>query len=247
MAILGCNFNINFGQTLAPGSSLCNTLRTKLHAWTESSVIVEFMVKFIWQHNLPVGSYHTFKMPPGRLDFWCSKGKKWDPPCNSKTKTQRSEPKWLLKYLIIPNFCAKFQPNRLITTFGPWNTFSDNDTNVVVFVSVRAFRISLSKSILLIGLCRDWRTSCNSWVYFLFDLICMSLDMICIERSFFIHPSIKANGITSHYSGQPRTVTSSYKYAAPKKDEKAAIEEPAVIVEFTFSLTLFVCHWTWFV
>ena len=31
MAILGCNFNINFGQTLAPGSSLCNTLRTKLH------------------------------------------------------------------------------------------------------------------------------------------------------------------------------------------------------------------------
>ena len=128
MAILGCNFNINFSQTLSPGSSLCNSLRTKLHAWTESSVVVEFMVKFIWQHNLPVGSYHTFKMPSGRLDFWWSKGKKWDPPCNSKTKTQRSEPKWLLKYLIIPNFCAKFQPNRLTTTFGPWNTFSDNDT-----------------------------------------------------------------------------------------------------------------------
>ena len=32
---------------------------------------------------------------------------------------------------------------------------------------------------------------------------------------------MKANGITSHYSGQPRTVTSSYKYVAPKKDEKA--------------------------
>ena len=125
MAIIGGNFNINFGQTLAPGSSLCNSLRTKLHAWTESSIIVEFMVKFIWQHNLPVGSYHTFKMPPGRLDFWCLKGKKWD----SKTKTQRSEPKWLLKYLIIPNFCAKFQPNRLTTTFGPWNTFSDKDTS----------------------------------------------------------------------------------------------------------------------
>ena len=86
MAILGCNFNINFGQTLAPGSSLCNTLRTKLHAWTASSIIVEFMVKFIWQHNLPVGSYHTFKMPPGRLDFWCSKGKKWDPPVTPKLK-----------------------------------------------------------------------------------------------------------------------------------------------------------------
>ena len=88
MAILGCNFNINFGQTLAPGSSLCNTLRTKLHAWTESSIIVEFMVKFIWQHNLPVGSYHTFKMPPGRLDFWCSKGKKWDPPVTPKLKVR---------------------------------------------------------------------------------------------------------------------------------------------------------------
>ena len=88
MAILGCNFNINFGQTLAPGSSLCNTLRTKLHAWTESSIIVEFMVKFIWQHNLPVESYHTFKMPPGRLDFWCSKGKKWDPSVTPKLKVR---------------------------------------------------------------------------------------------------------------------------------------------------------------
>ena len=91
MAIFGGNFNINFGQTLAPGSSLCNSLRTKLHAWTESSIMVEFMVKFIWQHNLLVGSYHTFKMPPGRLDFWCLKGKKWDPSCNSKTKTSE---KW---------------------------------------------------------------------------------------------------------------------------------------------------------
>ena len=79
MAILGCNFNINFGQTLAPGSSLCNTSTTKLHAWTESSIIVEYMVKLIWEHNVPVGFYGTFKMPPGRLNFQCSKGKKWDP------------------------------------------------------------------------------------------------------------------------------------------------------------------------
>ena len=77
MAILGCNFNINFDQTLFPGSSLCNTLRAKLHAWTESSITVEFMVKFIWQHNLPVGSYHTFKMPPWRLVL---KGQKLRPP-----------------------------------------------------------------------------------------------------------------------------------------------------------------------
>ena len=168
-------------------------------------------------------------MPPARLNFWCSKGKNWDPFCNSKTKSQRSKPKWLLKYLITPNFCGKFLPNRLTTTFGPCNTFSDNDTFkslIVVFFAVRAFRISLSKSILLIGLCRDWRISCNSWVYFLFDLICMSLDMICIsKRAINFHPSIsiKANGITSHYSGQPRTVTSSYKYVAPKKDEKAKL------------------------
>ena len=85
---MGCNFNINFGQTLAPGSSLWNTLRTKFHAQTESSIIVEFMVKFIWQHNLSVGSYGTFKMPPGRLDFWCSKGKKWDPLVTSKLKVR---------------------------------------------------------------------------------------------------------------------------------------------------------------
>ena len=130
MAILGCNFNISFGQTLAPGSSLCCSLTTTLHAWTESSIIVEFMVKLIWEHNLPVGCYGTFKMHRGRLAFQCSKGKKWTTPRNSKTKIQRSEPWWLLKYLITPNFSAKFQPNRLTTTFGPWNTLSDNDTLV---------------------------------------------------------------------------------------------------------------------
>ena len=143
LAILGCNFNINFGQTLAPGSSLCNTLRTKLHAWTESSIIVEFMVKFIWQHNLPVGSYGTFKMPPERLDFWCWKGKKETPlpPCNSKNKSQRSKLKWLLKYLITPNSCAKFQPNRLTTTFGPWNWLSQ--TMTLNMISYRCFGICI--------------------------------------------------------------------------------------------------------
>ena len=52
----------------------------------------------------------------------------------------------------------------------------------------------------------------------------MSLDMIFISRrAINFHPSIsiKANGITSHYRGQPQTVTSSYKYAASKEDEKA--------------------------
>ena len=68
------------------------------------------------------------------------------------------------------------------------------------------------------------RISWNSSFYCLFYMICMSLDMISIsQRAIHFHPSIsiKANGINSHYSEQPRTVTSSYKYAAPKKDEKA--------------------------
>ena len=85
MAILGCNFNINFDQTLAPGSSLCNTLRTKLHAWTESPIIVEFMVKFIWQHNLSVESYHTFKMPPWRL---AQRAKTETPPVTPKLEVR---------------------------------------------------------------------------------------------------------------------------------------------------------------
>ena len=41
----------------------------------------------------------------------------------------------------------------------------------------------------------------------------MSLDMICISRKkIYFHPSrsIKANGVTFHYTGQTRTVTSSY-------------------------------------
>ena len=82
--------------------------------------------KFIWQQNLLVGCYGTFKMPPGRLDFWCPKGKKRDPP-NSKPKSQRSELKWLWKYLKTPNFCVKFQPNLLTTTFAP-GTFSQTMT-----------------------------------------------------------------------------------------------------------------------
>ena len=74
-----------------------------------------------------VGSYYTFKMP---LEGWILvlKGQKMRPPCNYKTKSQRSEPQWLLKYLITPNFSANFQQYRLTTAFGPWNTFSDNDT-----------------------------------------------------------------------------------------------------------------------
>ena len=58
----------------------------------------------------------------------------------------------------------------------------------------------------------------NSWFYFLFDMICMSLDMICIsKRAINFHPSIsiKANGITSHYSGQPQT--SSYNQGTYKE------------------------------
>ena len=84
--VLGCYFEMNFGQTLAPGSALSNSLRTKILAWTESSIIGESMVKFIWKHNLLTGLYGTFKIPSERLDFWCSKGKLWDSPKTSKLK-----------------------------------------------------------------------------------------------------------------------------------------------------------------
>ena len=104
MAILGCNFDINFGQTLAPGSSLSNILRTCVNG-KFYSIMVESNVKSIWQHNLPMDFYDAVKMPSRRLDFWFLKGKKWGPPSwNSKTKSQRGEPKWLLKCLITPSF-----------------------------------------------------------------------------------------------------------------------------------------------
>ena len=63
-------------------------------------------------------------------------------------------------------------------------------------------------------------------------MICMSLDMICVSKraiNFYPSISIKANGITSHYSGQPRTVTSSCKYAAPKKDKKLTIFDQIIL------------------
>ena len=48
MEILGSDFDLKFDQTLASGPSLSNHLRKKLHLWSKSSTIVEFMVKFIW-------------------------------------------------------------------------------------------------------------------------------------------------------------------------------------------------------
>ena len=65
-------------------------------------------------------------------------------------------------------------------------------------------------------------------------MICMSLDLIFIsKRAINFHPfiSIRVNGITFHCSGQPRTVTSSHKYAAPKKDKKAKLN-PFLIKRF---------------
>ena len=77
-------------------------------------------------HSSAEGSC-TLEMTPGRLDcgaVWAAYETHW----NSRTNSLRAEPKRLLKYLITPSFCAKFQPNWLMTTFGPWNTFSDRDT-----------------------------------------------------------------------------------------------------------------------
>ena len=75
MAILGCNFDINFGETLAPGSFLSNILRTCING-KFYSIMVESNVKSIWQHNLPMDFYGTFKLLSRRLDFRCLKGKK---------------------------------------------------------------------------------------------------------------------------------------------------------------------------
>ena len=75
MAILGCHFDINFGETLAAGSSLSNILRTRTNG-KFYSIMVASNVKSIWQHNLPMDVYGAFKMPSRRLDFWCLKGKK---------------------------------------------------------------------------------------------------------------------------------------------------------------------------
>ena len=152
MAILGCNFNINFGQTLAPGSSLCNTLRTKLHAWTESSIIVEFMVKFIWQHNLPVGSYHTFKMPPGRLDFWCSKGKKWDPPVTPKLKLREVSQNGFWNISLYPTSVPSFSQIGWPQLLAP-GTLSQTMTLKFSLFGHHASRSGL-EHFLVAGLCR---------------------------------------------------------------------------------------------
>ena len=88
MAILGCNFDINFCQTLAPGSSLPNTSRTKLHVWNESSIIVDFMVKFIWKQNVPNRFYGTFKITQEGLVFGTQRAKKSDPPETPKLKVR---------------------------------------------------------------------------------------------------------------------------------------------------------------
>ena len=102
------------------------------------------MVKFIWQHNLPVGLFWHFQNAPLKAGFLVLNGKKMrpPPPRNSKTKRQRREPKWLLKYLITPNFCAKFQRNRLATTFGPWSTFSNNDTSMRHFELYQCVKVN---------------------------------------------------------------------------------------------------------
>ena len=78
----------------------------------ESSITVEPVVKFIWQCNLPMGLYGTFKMPSWRLDFRCSEGKNETPPETTKLKFLEVSQSglWNKYYLITPNFCAKFQP-----------------------------------------------------------------------------------------------------------------------------------------
>ena len=84
MEILGSDFDLKFDQTLAPSPSLSIRLKIKLHLRNKSSTIVEFMIKFIWQHNLPMEFHSTFKMSSRRMNF-CHK---WDPPQTPEQKVK---------------------------------------------------------------------------------------------------------------------------------------------------------------
>ena len=90
-------------------------------------------------------------------------------PWNSKAKSQRSEPKWLLKCLITPNICPKFQPNQMTTTFGPWNTFSHNDTHPTVTplirASIRATRYTSNPDITLFLIRSCKSTTFQRWLF----------------------------------------------------------------------------------
>ena len=114
-----------FGAQRAKMRSRCNSktksFMRKLKALLQQSSWSNSFGSTIYQWGVMAFS----KCPLERRIFGAQRAKMRS-RCNSKTKSQRSEPNWLLKYLIIPNFCAKFQPNRLTPTFGPWNTFSDN-------------------------------------------------------------------------------------------------------------------------
>ena len=82
-----------------------------------------------------------FQNVPWKAGVLVLNGQKMRPPPPPVTPEQRSELKWVLKYLITPNFCAKFQPNRLTTTFGPWNTFSDNDTSIQPYLLITTWLV----------------------------------------------------------------------------------------------------------
>ena len=69
------------------------------------------------------------------------------------------------------------------------------------------------------------------------------------KRAINFHPSIsiKANGITSHYSGQTRTVTLLYNWhAAPKKDEKASHFSSQIILRFKLEALYSVTTYSYF-
>ena len=125
MAILGCNFNIILAK-LWPQAPLCAIPRRQSYMHELKALLQQSS----WSNSIGSTIYQWGLIALSNGFLGAQRAKMNPPPCNSKTKSRRSEPKWLLKYLITPNFCAKFQPNRLTTTFGPWNTFSDNDTQV---------------------------------------------------------------------------------------------------------------------
>ena len=66
------------------------------------------------------------KFPLGGWIFGGQRKKNETPPPIPRIATELEVRE--LRYLFTSNFCTKFQPNQLIITLGPWNTFPNSDT-----------------------------------------------------------------------------------------------------------------------
>ena len=80
MVILGCNSNINFDQTLAQGSSLCNTFKVTCTKWKHYYSRVHGQIHLAAQLGLTTGVLSHFQNAPWKAGFLVLKGQKIRPP-----------------------------------------------------------------------------------------------------------------------------------------------------------------------